>query len=73
MNNVIDLIARLREKDDELMDNEILSMTYRNLRETIEITIGEMLIGVALKDDDTWLAFRQEILNLYEDINNGNG
>lgn len=73
MSNVIDLIARLREKDDELMDNEILSMTYRNLRETVETTIGEMLIGVALKDDDTWLAFRQEILNLYEDINNGNG
>ena len=73
MNNVVDLMARLREKENALLDNEILSMTYAGLRETVETTIGEILINVALEGDDTWMEFRQQILNLYEDINNGNG
>lgn len=69
MNNVVDLMARLREKENALLDNEILSMTYAGLRETVETTIGEILINVALEGDDTWMEFRQQILNLYEGMN----
>ena len=64
---VIDATKRFLGQDDNFHDNELLTMTYRGLFETIEHTMQDTLIIVLNEGDDAWLQFGHEIRRLYEE------
>ena len=65
MNKVIDATNRFINKDN-FDQNELLTMTYGALHQTIENTMVETLMLVLDEGEDTWLEFGQIIKEQYE-------
>ncbi len=66
MSNVIDATKRFINKD-EFNDNELLTMSYGALHQTIENTMVDTLMLVLDKGEEAWLEFGQIIKQQYED------
>jgi len=62
---VIDATKRFLGQDDNFHDNELITMTYRGLFETIEHTMQDTLIVVLNEGDDAWIQFGEEIRRLH--------
>jgi len=64
MSKVID--AKNRFLSDDFNPDELLTMSYGALQETVEHTMQDILIMVLNEGDDAWLEFGQEVRSLYE-------
>ena len=62
---VIDATKRFLGQDDNFHDNELITMTYRGLFETIEHTMQDTIIVVLNEGDDAWIQFGEEIRRLH--------
>ena len=62
---VIDATKRFLGQDDNFHDNELITMTYRGLFETIGHTMQDTLIVVLNEGDDAWIQFGEEIRRLH--------
>ncbi len=65
MNKVINATNRFINKDN-FDQNELLTMTYGALHQTIENTMVETLMLVLEQGEDAWLEFGQIIKEQYE-------
>ena len=62
---VIDATKRFLQQDDSFHDNELLTMSYRGLFETIEHTMQDTLIVVLNEGDEAWMSFGEQIRRLH--------
>ena len=65
--SVIDATKRFLNQDDSFHDDELLTMTYRGLFETIEHTMQDTLIVVLEEGDEAWMEFGQELRRLHNE------